>query len=92
MENADDEPATVALQLGVPGTVRSVTPEPIEVPAARDDPALGRVPGRRQVSFPPIEQTRDAIIEVSIEMVLIGKFATVPPTTNRATTGAVAVR
>lgn len=66
VENADDEPSSVDLQLAVDGTVRSITPQPVEVPAARDDPKLGRVTGRRQVSFPPFEQTRDAVIEVSL--------------------------
>ncbi len=66
IENDDDQPASVDVQLGVDGAVRAVTPVPVEVPAATEDPQAGRVPGRRQVSFPAFEQPRDAIIEVSL--------------------------
>ncbi len=66
IENDDDEPAVVDVQLGVDGGIRAVTPEPVEVPPARNDPQAGRVPGRRQVAFPAFEQVRDAVIEVSI--------------------------
>jgi len=66
VENDDDVDAQVDVQLSVDGGIRSVTPTPVEVPAARDDPERGRVPGRRQVSFPPLDQPRDAVIEVAI--------------------------
>ncbi len=66
IENDDDSPAVVDLQLAVDGTVRAVTPAAVELPAAQSDPETGRTPGRRQVSFPPFEQPRNAIIEVSI--------------------------
>ncbi|MGA1223529.1 MAG: vWA domain-containing protein [Phycisphaerales bacterium] len=55
----------VSLQLAVNGTVRAVTPEPLEVPAARDDGSEW-IPGRSQVTFRPIEQPMNASIEVSI--------------------------
>jgi Ca-activated chloride channel family protein len=66
IENDDDESVSVDVQLGVDGSVRAVTPVPVEVPPATEDPEAGRVPGRRQVSFPAFEQPRDAIIEVSL--------------------------
>ncbi len=66
VENDDDEVATVDVQLSVDGGIRSVTPVPVEIPAARTDTESGRVAGRRQVSFPPFEQPRNAVIEVAI--------------------------
>lgn len=66
LENPDMEPRAVDLQLAVDGFIEDIKAEPIEVPGARDDPAIGRVPGRREVRFTPIEQSSDAVIEVSI--------------------------
>ncbi len=66
IENDDDESAVVDVQLSVDGGIRAVTPQPVEIPPARVDAEAGRIPGRRQVSFPPFEQPRDAVIEVSI--------------------------
>ncbi|MEE2971890.1 MAG: hypothetical protein VX672_02090, partial [Planctomycetota bacterium] len=66
VENPDPEPRSIDLQLAVDGSVRSITPEPLEIPAARDDPQVGWLPGRRQLAFTPIEQSRGAVIEASI--------------------------
>ncbi len=66
VENDDDAPMVIDLQLAVDGGIRAVTPTPVEIPAAKTDPEIGRNPGRRQVSFPPFEQPRHAVIEVSI--------------------------
>ncbi len=70
-------PRRVTLQLAVNGTVRAITPDPIEIPAARaaepgaqdalaDGAGVGFVPGRAQVTFRPIEQPSNASIEVAI--------------------------
>lgn len=66
VENPDLEPRQIDLQLAVDGSVRSITPKPIDIPGARIDPGLGRIPGRRQFAFTPIEQSRGAVIEASI--------------------------
>lgn len=66
VENPDLEPRQIDLQLAVDGSVRSITPAPIDVPGARVDPGLGRIPGRRQFAFTPIEQSSGAVIEASI--------------------------
>lgn len=66
VENPDPAPRELDLQLAVDGIVRSITPAPISVPAARQEPGIGLVPGRRQISFTPIEQSSGAVIEVSI--------------------------
>ena len=63
--NPRSEPAKVTLQLAINGTVRSVTPEPIAIPAASNIDGQF-VPGRAQVVFRPIEQPTDAAIEVAI--------------------------
>lgn len=63
--NPMPEARSVTLQLAVDGTVRAVTPKPVEIAAAKDaDGAF--VPGRAQVTFRPIEQPSNASIEVSI--------------------------
>ena len=79
--NPAPEPRRVTLQLAVNGTVRAITPDPIEIPAAKsaaadggaaaadavaDASGSGFVPGRAQVTFRPIEQPADASIEVAI--------------------------
>jgi len=63
--NPRTEPARATLQLAVNGTVRALTPEPIEIPAAveRDGQFI---PGRAQVVFRPIEQATNAAIEVAV--------------------------
>ena len=66
VENPDPAPREIDLQLAVDGVVRSITPEPVLVPGAREDPAIGLIPGRKQVSFTPIEQSSGAVIEASI--------------------------
>ena len=66
VENPDPAATAVDLQLAVDGVVRSITPKPVEVPAAREEPGIGLIPGRRQISFTPIEQSSGAVIEVSI--------------------------
>jgi hypothetical protein len=63
--NPREEPAKASLQLAVNGTVRAVTPEPIEIPAAAERDGTW-VPGRAQVVFRPIEQPANAAIEVAI--------------------------
>jgi hypothetical protein len=63
--NPMPERRAVTLQLAVNGTVRAITPEPVDVPAASD--AGGAfAPGRAQVTFRPIEQASNAAIEVAI--------------------------
>ena len=66
VENPDPDSREVDLQLAVDGVVRSITPEPVMISAAREEPGIGLVPGRRQISFTPIEQSSGAVIEVSI--------------------------
>ena len=66
IENPDPAPASVDVQLSVDGTIVSILPEPVAVPAATTDQAEGMRPGRRQISFPPIEQPRGAVIEVAL--------------------------
>lgn len=63
--NPRPEPARVTLQLAVNGTVRAITPEPIEVPAAIERDGTF-VLGRSQVVFRPIEQPENAAVEVAI--------------------------
>ena len=63
--NPMPEPRSVTLQLAVDGTVRAITPKPVEIAAAKDEGAIF-VPGRAQVTFRPIEQPSNASIEVSI--------------------------
>jgi hypothetical protein len=55
----------VTLQLAVNSAVRVVTPEPITVPAAKEDRGT-YVPGRAQAVFRPIEQRDNAAIEVAV--------------------------
>ena len=63
--NPGSEKRSVTLQLAVDGTVRAITPSPVEIPAASDrDGAFA--PGRAQVTFRPIEQPSNAAVEVSI--------------------------
>ncbi|MFM7052723.1 MAG: vWA domain-containing protein [Planctomycetota bacterium] len=63
--NPRTEPVKASLQLAVNGTVRALTPEPIEIPAAveRDGQFIA---GRSQVVFRPIEQPSNAAIEVAV--------------------------
>ena len=63
--NPQREPVRVTLQLAVDGTVRALTPDPIEIPAAEDRAGVF-TPGRAQVIFRPIEQRDNAAIEVAI--------------------------
>ena len=63
--NPMPEPRSVTLQLAVDGTVRSITPKPVEIAAALDRDGQF-VPGRAQVTFRPIEQPSNASIEVAI--------------------------
>ena len=62
--NTAPEPRRVTLQLAVDGTVRAVTPEPIEVAGAKSEPEF--LAGAASVVFRPIEQPSDAAIEVAI--------------------------
>lgn len=66
IENPDEDPVSVDLQLSIDGSIVAILPEPIQIPGAVTDEAAGRRPGRRQISFPPVEQPRGAVIEVAI--------------------------
>ena len=66
IENPTDVPRTADLQLSVNGVVRSITARPVEIPPFQEQPGLGRVAGRKQFSFAPFDQERDAIIEVLV--------------------------
>lgn len=56
---------TVDVQLSVDGIGRRI--EEVELPAAARDAASGRTePGRRNLTFTPFQQDRDAIIEVAV--------------------------
>ena len=66
IENPTDDPVSLDLQLSINGTIVAILPQPVEVPGATVDAIEGRRSGRRQVSFPPIEQPRGAVIEVAI--------------------------
>ena len=55
----------VTLQLAVNSAVRVITPEPITIPAAKDERG-SFTPGRAQAVFRPIEQRENAAIEVAI--------------------------
>ena len=63
--NPMPERRQVTLQLAVNGTVRAITPDPVDVPAATDSEGAF-IPGRAQVTFRPIEQPSNAAIEVAI--------------------------
>lgn len=61
------EPVKVDVELRVGGRARAVTPEPLDIPAARIDEDSGRwIPGRERVAFVPFEQPRGAMIEVRL--------------------------
>lgn len=65
--NASMEPVAADVQLSVNGTVRAITPKPVEIPAAKLDEATGEfLPGGSQIAFLPFEQPRGAVIEVAI--------------------------
>jgi von Willebrand factor type A domain/Aerotolerance regulator N-terminal len=63
--NPTSDKRSVTLQLAVNGTVRTVTPKPIEVEAAQERGGVF-APGRAQVTFRPIDQPTNASIEVAI--------------------------
>ena len=65
LANPSAQPRAITLQLAVDGTVRSVTPEPVQIPAAIDRDGVF-TPGRAQVTFRPFEQPSNASIEVAI--------------------------
>ena len=65
-QNTGDQMVSVSVQLSVNGTVRLITPKPIEIPAATTAADGSFVPGRRQLVFTPFEQPRDAVIEVEL--------------------------
>jgi hypothetical protein len=67
IENSGPEDVQIDVELRVDGRPRSVTPEPLNVPAATLDPETGQSePGREQISFVPFDQPREAIIEVAL--------------------------
>ena len=66
--NANPEPVEADVQLSVDGGVRSITPKPVVIPAATVNAEGGWTPGRKQISFTPFDQLRDAVIEVEVLM------------------------
>ncbi len=67
VENSGPVEVQVDVELRVDGRPRSVTPEPLAIPAATSDPVTGEVePGRERISFIPFNQPREAIIEVAL--------------------------
>ena len=65
-QNTSPEPVEASVQLSVDGTVRMITPRPVAIPAATFDDEGNWEPGRRQISFTPFQQPRDAVIEVEL--------------------------
>lgn len=66
IENPTASTRSADLQLSVNGVVRSITARPVEIPPFQEQPGLGRTAGRKQFSFAPFDQERDAIIEVLV--------------------------
>ena len=66
LQNAGLEPVEANVQLSVNGGVRSITPRPVTIPAGTIDEKGAITPGRKQISFTPFEQMRDAVIEVQV--------------------------
>lgn len=64
--NFGREPTRCDVQLSVNGSVVAITPKPIELAAATEDPTAGFVPAREQIGFLPFEQPRGAVIEVAL--------------------------
>ena len=65
--NHDPVPVEVDVELRVAGRARAVTPEPVTIPAAVEDPDTGAwIPGKERVIFLPFEQPRGAQIEVRL--------------------------
>ena len=65
-QNTSPEPVETSVQLSVNGTVRLITPKPVLIPAATVDESGNWIAGRRQISFTPFDQPRDAVIEVEV--------------------------
>ncbi|MDZ4829832.1 MAG: VWA domain-containing protein [Phycisphaerae bacterium] len=57
---------TTDVQLSVDGNVVRITPEPVVIPAATTSAGGTTTSGREQVVFTPIDQPREAVIEVAI--------------------------
>ncbi|MDA1007537.1 MAG: VWA domain-containing protein [Planctomycetota bacterium] len=66
LSHFDTTSRTVDVELLVNGRVRSVLPEPIEIPAQSDDPLLGILPGEIEIAFPPLLLPDGGVIEVRI--------------------------
>tara|TARA_Y100000589_G_scaffold321204_1_gene352224 strand:+ start:1325 stop:3304 length:1980 start_codon:yes stop_codon:yes gene_type:complete len=65
LSNWNEQPVVADVQLSVDGLARRV--EEIELPAASRDSVTGRLQaGRRNLTFTPFRQDRDAIIEVAL--------------------------
>ena len=63
--NWSPQPWASDLELRVDGTIRAVTPEPVEVPPRSSDPATGRLsPGQSQVIFPSLALPRGGVVTV----------------------------
>lgn len=61
------EPASCDVQLSVNGTVKAITPKPVQIPAATIDAASKRFePGVQQVAFLPFDEPRGSVIEVAL--------------------------
>lgn len=61
------QPLTTDIELLVDGKLRAVTPQPVELPAAIDDPkASTRIAGEAQVVFPSIAIPRSAVVTVRL--------------------------
>lgn len=65
-QNTSVEPVEASVQLSVNGTVRMITPRPVQIPAAKLDDTGEWIPGRKQITFSPFDQPRDAVIEVEL--------------------------
>ncbi|MDG2031744.1 MAG: VWA domain-containing protein [Phycisphaerales bacterium] len=65
--NHDPDPVEVDVELRVAGRARAVTPKPVTIPGAVEDPETGIwKPGMERVIFLPFEQPRGAQIEVRL--------------------------
>lgn len=65
LSNWNERPVVADVQLSVDGIARRV--EEIELPAAQRDDVTGRIePGRRNLTFTPFQEDRDAVIEVAL--------------------------
>jgi len=65
--NWSSEPFASDIEVLVDNRLRAVTPQPIDVPGARDDAALGvRIPGETQFAFPSMPLPTGGVVEVRL--------------------------